>query len=160
MFAVARRDGAERALWPNWYEGNPLPWVDSTRLEHDDLAWSMPVAVKRGSGMGRSVRNACAVFVSAALGMAGLSGCSRTGETRSRKTLTVSGTVLERVEGAPYTYLRIKTDSGEVWAMVPSASVRSNERVTVIEGVLLKDFDTGLPGRRFDVIMGSLEQER
>lgn len=83
--------------------------------------------------------------------------CSRAPEGRTRKTLKVTGTVVEQVDAPPYSYLRIKADSGEVWAMVPTASVGRNERVRVVEGVLLKDFDTGLPGRRFDVVMGALE---
>lgn len=87
-----------------------------------------------------------------------LGGCSRAPEGRTRKALRVTGTVLEQVHAPPYSYLRIKTDAGEVWAMVPTTSVGRDERVTVAEGVLLKDFDTGLPGRRFDVVMGALER--
>jgi starvation-inducible outer membrane lipoprotein len=87
-----------------------------------------------------------------------LSACSRAPEGRARKTLKLTGTVVEQVDGPPYSYLRLETDAGEVWAMVPTASVATNERVTVYDGVLLKDFDTGLPGRRFDVVMGMLER--
>lgn len=90
------------------------------------------------------------------LGLA--AGCSKGPEGRTRKTLTITGTVIERVDGPPYSYIRIRTDTGEVWAMVPIAGVGKNERVTIAEGVLLKDFDTGLPGRRFDVVMGALKQ--
>ncbi len=72
----------------------------------------------------------------------------------------MAGTVVERVDSPPYSYLRIKTESGEVWAMVPTSSVARDERVTVVEGVLLKDFETGVPGRRFDVVMGALERRK
>ncbi len=94
----------------------------------------------------------------AAVATAALGGCSRAPEVRTRKALRVSGTVLEQVHAPPYSYLRIKTDAGEVWAMVPTTSVGKDERVTVAEGVLLKNFDTGLPGRRFDVVMGALQR--
>jgi hypothetical protein len=96
-------------------------------------------------------------IVSIVVATAVLGGCSRAPEGRTRKTLRVTGTLLEQVDSPPYSYLRIKTDAGEVWAMVPTASVGRNQPVTVMEGVLLKDFDTGLPGRRFDVVMGALE---
>ncbi len=94
----------------------------------------------------------------AAIGIAAMGGCSGAPEGRARKSLKLTGTVLEQVHAPPYTYLRVKTDAGEVWAMVPTASVSREERVTVTGGVLLKNFDTGLPGRRFDVIMGTLEK--
>lgn len=98
------------------------------------------------------------LLVMALLAIATEAGCKRTTDPRSRKSVQVTGTVLEAVDGPPYTYLRMKTDTGEVWAMVPATSVGRNERVTVSQGVLLKDFDTGLPGRRFDVVMGALER--
>lgn len=85
---------------------------------------------------------------------------ARAPEGRTRKTLTVTGTVVEQVDGPPYSYLRLKTETGDVWVMVPTARVERSERVTIVEGFLLKDFETGLPGRRFDVIMGSLERQR
>jgi len=94
----------------------------------------------------------------AAVAAAALGGCSRAPDGRTRKALRVTGTVLEQVHAPPYSYLLIKADVGEVWAMVPTVGVSLNEHVAVVEGVLLKDFDTGLPGRRFDVVMGSLER--
>lgn len=98
------------------------------------------------------------VLLLAVLATAALGACSAAPEGRSRKALRVTGTVLEQVDAPPYSYLRIKTDAAEVWAMVPSTSVGRAERITVVEGVLLKDFETGVPGRRFDVIMGALER--
>jgi len=93
----------------------------------------------------------------AAVAIAVLGGCSRAPEGPARKALQVTGTVVEQVDAPPYSYLRIQTDTGEVWAMVPTTSVSEGQRVTVGRGVLLKDFATGVPGRRFDVVMGSLE---
>jgi hypothetical protein len=86
-----------------------------------------------------------------------LGGCSRAPEGGS-KTLTVSGRVLEQVDGPPYTYLRLKTKTGETWAAVPLANVGKDSTVTITNAVLLKDFDTGLQGRRFDVVFGTLER--
>jgi hypothetical protein len=91
------------------------------------------------------------VFIALAL----LSGCGAP-EGRKRGT-TIIGTVVEQVDAAPYTYLRIKTEAGERWAAVPVARVAKNGVVTIANGVLLKDFDTGVPGLRCDVVFGTLE---
>ncbi len=77
---------------------------------------------------------------------------------RARKTLKVTGTVLEQVDGPPYSYLRLQDGVGGGRAMVPTARVGTNQRVTVVEGVVLRDFDTGVPGHRFDVVFGALER--
>jgi hypothetical protein len=92
------------------------------------------------------------VLIAAAISPA----CSREPDGRTRKTLTIVGTVVEHVDVPPYSYLRIATNAGDVWAMVPTAGVGRGERVKIVDGVLLKDFDTGQPGRRIDVVMGAL----
>lgn len=66
--------------------------------------------------------------------MATLGGCSRAPEGSSRKTLRITGTVVEQVDAAPYSYLRIKTEAGEVWTMVPTANVARNQPVSVVGG--------------------------
>jgi hypothetical protein len=91
------------------------------------------------------------------LAVAGAGACSRPPDGRTRKPLRVTGTVLEQMDGPPYSYLRLKTEAGEVWAMVPVTRIGVDERVTISDGVLLKDFETGIGGRRLDVVMGALQ---
>jgi hypothetical protein len=43
---------------------------------------------------------------------------------------TISGTVVERVDGAPYSFLRLETESGLMWVAVPMADVPRKSKVT------------------------------
>ncbi len=90
----------------------------------------------------------------------GVAACNQPPQPASRasNTIRVTGVLVEALDGAPYTYLRIKTAKGDVWAAVPITSVDKNTPVTVVNGVLLRDFDTGVSGRRFDVVFGTLER--
>ncbi len=93
----------------------------------------------------------------AMVGIAVLGGCGAP-EGRTPNSLRVTGTVIERLDNPPYTFLRIKTNAGERWAAVPIADLAKDSAVTIANGVLLKDFETGVQGRRFDVVFGTLER--
>ncbi len=60
-------------------------------------------------------------------------------------------TVVERLDGPPYSYLRLATDKGEVWAAVPMDSVTKGREVTVKHGAALRNFQAPRVGRRFDL---------
>ncbi len=96
------------------------------------------------------------LVTTAMVGLAVLGGCGAP-EGRRPNALKVTGTVIERLDGPPYTFLRIKTNAGERWAAVPIANVAKDNAVTIVNGVLLKDFETGVQGHRFDVVFGTLE---
>jgi hypothetical protein len=70
----------------------------------------------------------------------------------------VSGTVLEAMDAAGYTYLRIKTAGGEVWAAVTQAAVGPGAEVTVGRGTWMEGFEGKTINRRFDrILFGELE---
>jgi len=72
---------------------------------------------------------------------------------------TITGTVAERVDGAPYSFLRLETEKGFLWVAVPMAEVPKKSRVTVKNGATLKNFDSKQAGRRFEVVVfGVLEK--
>ncbi|MBX3184123.1 MAG: nucleotide-binding protein [Polyangiaceae bacterium] len=64
----------------------------------------------------------------------------------------LAGVVLERLEVAEYTYLRLQTPSGEVWAAVKKAPVSVGQSVTIPSTTLMEDFDSPTLGRRFERI--------
>ncbi len=64
----------------------------------------------------------------------------------------VGGKVLERIDAAPYSYLRLSTSSGEVWAAVPQTAVEKGADV-VVEGAMPMDgFESKTLNRKFDKI--------
>jgi hypothetical protein len=74
-------------------------------------------------------------------------------------TGTVSGTVVERLEGPPYSYLRLKTEKGDVWVAVPMNGVISGKKVTIRQGAAIKNFAPPRVGRKFDlVVFGTMER--
>ncbi len=64
----------------------------------------------------------------------------------------LSGEVLESLPVANYTYLRLKTAQGEVWAAVPSADVRVHEQVQLTGVSLMRDFASKTLKRTFPSI--------
>jgi len=73
----------------------------------------------------------------------------------------LTGTLVEKIDGPPYSYLRLRTASGEVWAAVPVAAVDPDKPVTVLNPVSIKNYTTPQLGRRLDVVyFGTLEVPR
>ncbi len=72
---------------------------------------------------------------------------------------TLTGTVVERLDGAPYSYLRLKTEKGEIWAAVPMDAASTGKKVTIMHGAALKNFQAPRLGKRFDVVVfGTVEK--
>ena len=64
----------------------------------------------------------------------------------------LSGEVLETVPVSKYTYLRLRSSEGEVWAAVPSASLAVGSRVTISNATRMDDFKSATLGKSFKVI--------
>jgi hypothetical protein len=64
----------------------------------------------------------------------------------------LSGTLLERIDAPPYSYLRIETAGGEAWAAVNQAAVEKGARITVT-GNVMEGFESKTLGRRFERIV-------
>jgi hypothetical protein len=99
-----------------------------------------------------------------ALLLLGLLACtSSTAPPPTGPNATITGTVVERVDGAPYSFLRLETDKGQVWVAVPMAEVPKKSKVTVKNGAVLKSFESKQAGRKFDAVvfgvLGSADRE-
>ena len=69
----------------------------------------------------------------------------------------LSGEVLETLPVEGYTYLRLKTKDGETWAAVPSASVKKGAQVTIVDSMVMQNFESRTLKRKFDkIVFGSL----
>lgn len=65
----------------------------------------------------------------------------------------VSGSVVETMDSGGYTYMKLKTSEGEVWAAVPQAVVKVGEEVTVTGVSPMKGFTSKTLNRTFDEIL-------
>jgi hypothetical protein len=64
----------------------------------------------------------------------------------------VTGTVVDTMESGGYTYLKLKTASGEVWAAVNKADVKKGSTATVGNAMLMENFESKTLNRKFDRI--------
>jgi hypothetical protein len=65
---------------------------------------------------------------------------------------TVSGKLLERLDAASYSYLRIQTAQGEVWAAVPQAKLEKGAEVAVVNAMPMGAFESKTLNKKFDNI--------
>ena len=71
--------------------------------------------------------------------------------------LSVSGKLLERIAASPYSYLRIQTAQGEIWAAVPETKVEKGAEVTVAGAMIMRDFESKTLKRTFaEIYFGTL----
>ena len=77
------------------------------------------------------------------------------GEPAQAQGLT--GKVLERIDAAPYSYLRLQTARGEVWAAVPEAKLEKGAEVTIASPMLMNNFESKTLNRTFaEIFFGNL----
>lgn len=70
----------------------------------------------------------------------------------------ISGKVLERIDAAPYSYLRIQSAKGEIWAAVPETKLEKGAEVTVFNAMQMDNFESKTLKRKFDVVFfGTLD---
>lgn len=67
--------------------------------------------------------------------------------------VVVTGEVLEVRNVESYTYLRLKTQNGEIWAAVITAKVKKGATVTIENGVVMNNFQSKSLKRTFPVIV-------
>ncbi len=65
---------------------------------------------------------------------------------------TVTGTVVETMDASNYTYVRVKTESGDVWAATAQTRLATGDRVTVPLELEQRDFHSKALNRDFPVI--------
>ena len=69
----------------------------------------------------------------------------------------ITGTVLETMDAAGYTYMRLKTAKGEIWAAVQKTTVKKGSEVTVLNAMSMDGFESRTLKRKFDhIVFGNL----
>ena len=70
---------------------------------------------------------------------------------------TVSGVVEETLDASDYTYMRLETSGGEIWAAVTKTSVKKGDRVTVVNAMSMDGFESKTLNRKFErIVFGNL----
>jgi hypothetical protein len=64
----------------------------------------------------------------------------------------LKGEVLEVLDVESYTYLRLKTATGEVWAAVTTAKVAKGQQVSIAQPMMMNGFESRILKRRFEQI--------
>jgi hypothetical protein len=67
----------------------------------------------------------------------------------------VTGKVLEAMDAAGYTYLKVATDAGEKWVAVNQTSVTVGEEITYMDGMVMQNFFSKALDRTFPEIIFS-----
>ena len=87
------------------------------------------------------------------LGMATTAGIAAAADAPApAATTSVKGKVLEVKDVETYTYLRLKTKDGEVWAAVNKTPVKVGSDVTVENAAVMANFESKTLKRKFDQI--------
>jgi len=72
----------------------------------------------------------------------------------------LKGKVLERLSADQYSYLRLSTSSGEIWAAVLQTDVKEGEEVSVMNPMPMDGFESKTLNRKFDkIVFGTLDQQ-
>lgn len=75
-------------------------------------------------------------------------------------TASATGTVVETMDAANYTYLRVKTSSGEIWAATGQFKIAVGERVSVPLEMPMEKFHSNTLNRTFPTIYFASHVER
>lgn len=73
--------------------------------------------------------------------------------THAQQSKNYSGEVLESQSADSYTYVRLKTNEGELWAAVPKTALKNGSRVTIGSAMAMENFESKALKRRFDRIL-------
>ncbi|WP_306590901.1 hypothetical protein [Geothrix sp. 21YS21S-4] len=69
----------------------------------------------------------------------------------------IAGKLLERIEASPYSYLKLQTPQGEIWAAVPETKLEKGADVTIANPMLMRDFESKTMKRTFaEIYFGTL----
>jgi hypothetical protein len=62
------------------------------------------------------------------------------------------GKVLETMDAGGYTYVNVDNGTEKIWAAAPQFAVKVGEKVSVPEGMPMKDYESKTLNRKFDVV--------
>jgi len=99
----------------------------------------------------------CLILALAALTIAqqACAGTDASPDVAARKTIALSGQVLESMDAGGYTYVQLKNGADKVWVAIPLMKVSVGQHLTLIPGYELKNVASKALNRKFDSIIFS-----
>jgi hypothetical protein len=77
--------------------------------------------------------------------------------TAQPAAMTVKGEILQTQNVDSYTYLRLKTSTGEIWAAVPTTTAKKGAQVTIGNAMTMENFESKTLKKKFDkIVFGQL----
>lgn len=70
-------------------------------------------------------------------------------------TETVTGTVIETMNAAGYTYMNVDTGKEKHWVAIPETEIKNGEEVTYLQGMVMSNFKSKSLDRTFSTIIFS-----
>lgn len=67
----------------------------------------------------------------------------------------ITGTIKETMDAAGYTYMNLATGDQNLWVAIPQSKVKVGDKVSVVEGMEMKNFHSNSFDRTFDAIIFS-----
>jgi hypothetical protein len=64
-----------------------------------------------------------------------------------------SGTVVSTRDASNYTYLEIQGSGGVFWAAVPRTTVKQGDKIELLNGAVMNNFEAKVLGKKFDTIV-------
>ncbi len=85
-----------------------------------------------------------------------------TAATTTPADKAITGTIIETMDAAGYTYMNIDTGNGPVWVAIPETAVKQGEKVSCLPGMEMRQFHSKSFNRTFDSIIfsGGIEGNR
>lgn len=66
---------------------------------------------------------------------------------------SVTGTVLETMDAGAYTYVRLKTKEGEIWAAVNQTALKPGAEISIENAMWMENFESKTLNRKFETIL-------
>jgi hypothetical protein len=66
---------------------------------------------------------------------------------------SVTGTVLETMDAGAYTYVRMKTKDGEIWAAVNQTALKPGAEIAIENAMWMENFESKTLNRKFETIL-------
>lgn len=99
------------------------------------------------------------LFLGSKAGMA-LQTANATVNTNVKTFVEVSGKVLDKADASSYTYLHLKTATGETWAAVPQSDIKVGTMVKILNPVAMDGFQSKTLKRKFEhIYFGTLDNQ-